>query len=212
MKFDPQTGEPIVEVAEQVVEQVVEQVGNVVKKSFFKTPLFFGLVGGVAVVATAATLMFTGAFMNGRDKVMQAVVNTVKDSGELGKAMQTFKPEDMKEFTMEASAEVQGIEFGAEYRHTPTDKQIWVAVEQQIEVDATVTITKDKVMASTPLLGDTLVVYDYTQGPTGFLLEATDYNYEVFNVINQAFKTIYEIGSKETELSEDTIKEIKKWD
>ncbi len=207
MKFDPQTGEPIAEAA----GQVVEQVGKAVKKSFFKTPLFFGLAGGVAVAATAATLVFTGTFLSGRDKVTQAIVNTVKDSGELTKTMQAFQPEDMKEFTMAIGMEVQGVEFEAEYRHTPTDKQVWVAVEQQMQMEATATITKDKVLASSPLLDGTLLVYDYTQMPTGFLLEAADYNYDAFTAMNEAFAMIYEIGSEDVELSDDTIKEIKKW-
>lgn len=224
-KFDPMTGEPVEVVVDETTnaqsaqtaqagqtKDVKQKVHGFVQKLLAK-PAALAVAGGVVVAVIVVVLIASGVFTSNRNRVFKAIANTVSDQGALGDAFlevsEVYASND--KHTTALTVEYSGVEVSGEYRHTPTDKQVWAFVDGGSEdLEGTLTLTEGQALATTPLVEDTLFVYDYTKVGDGYLME--EFTSSEIELFNECLETLYNgVDSDEMKLSKETQKAIKEW-
>ncbi len=198
MKFDPMTGEPIEETADngsQIQMQEMPQqppVAPTPSNKGVKVGIIVAAISAVVVLFIVIIALFSGIFMSDKDRVMRAIQNTFEEGSALSETWnEYYKIYEEDEFTSSVYAEYQDASVEMEFRNTKTDKQLWGILDMTgyPEIEGTVTITDGQVQAATPLLNDILFVYNYREKNDGYLMEQL--TSDDIKLINQMCEILY---------------------
>lgn len=198
MKFDPMTGEPIVQ-EEPVVEEKKPKFDPMTGEPIYENPAEAVLaqhkkttgqknlivIAAVAVVALVVLIgVVTGLFQSKQMKILSAVAKTFTDESKLAKACGALDLIGTDAYTLYVKADVEGQEVEATLAAKKNEMQLsgMVDVSGMPEIQGIIGLDSKAVRATVDGL-DTVLVYKFTEENDGELMDQTDE--EVIELINE---------------------------
>lgn len=207
--FDPMTGQPIYQ--SQQPESGLGDARFQEKKNGNKAAII--IVAIVAILAIAGIIFAgfkSGMFLSKKNKILLATSNTFSDCSHLMKDLSAANnvTTDQYSFSFDGTFSDSYDDISAQltYATKKSDKQVYgyVDIPYVGEVDFVAEVTDKELRANIPMLTDDLLVYKYTEEPTGYIADYADP--EQLTMINDLLAQLY----SNEDVSEKAYKEMLK--
>lgn len=178
--------------------------------------LLIGIGAGCGAVAVVGAIVFVVSqvlMANPVAKISTAAVNTFKG----GQLMEVFNPTGIineNGMAVDLLLEVEGEKVGmsAAYQQSKSRKAANAKVDLDIDgeelvLEGTVELDKDRIALSVPQIGETIYTYYYTKENDGFLTDELDD--DVIEMLNDVLTKVYEFGyASDSEAAKKAIAEL----
>ncbi len=197
MRFDPVTGEKI----QQDSEPQENQAGQ---SYFYQQPApeqppkkkkagpILAVIAVLLVLAAGAVVwaVKSGLFSSNSAKVLAAITNTVRDTGDLTGAFRFGDILLSDESTLTVSTESPDFGMELQLLHGTPRKQMLGSMDISgfMDVDFQVELTEEELMVQVPSVADYIFTYNYKEPKSGYL---NDYYGDSLDDIDELLEAIY---------------------
>ena len=217
-RFDPMTGEPLVQVSENVTENVAEAAAGVneytadaqnsVNETYSpvaapKKPnlVIPAVIGGVALVAVIVVVaLLSGVFTSPSKKIAVAWTNTFKEQPNLVKNMLPIaKGLEDGEYGAEVSMDIEGnsVTVRGDVKEKVMQFSGNVKISGMPDIDFLAELNESEVKAQLVDLDDNIFTYNYVEEKDGFLADEME---DELAAVDEMVKFIYNSEEKSKEL------------
>lgn len=206
-KFDPFTGEPIINSESVIGEEPVINIENT-KKGMEPKKLLIPLLAIVAIIALIAIFVLGGVFSTKKQKVARAIINTAKvESKLLDELNRVAEVLNSNEFTTTYNVDAGKLgSLEGVVAISDKAKQIYIDsdIESAVPFSVLAEINNKSVKAEIPKFSDYVFVYNYTEDKDGFLVD--ELSEETISQLDNIISVIYENKKSNNEFVQKVVK------